>query len=188
MVFEVHVQHAIRKTTTVAHFYIKPWNPCGSGENGHRKPCNCRVFMLKIDATLAFWHIDCHHSHTDSTRLRHSTFKNTDSCTLLCKTMDSVWEWWKSMCQNTSVASFFNIKMWQLHCFRCPFTPLPYGIHVSTKSRFSVSNALWKFPVDKIPHQKTDFLNQDWKKSGFSAPDAFWAPPMDKFPCPKKHF
>ena len=93
MVFAIHVHHSNRKTATVAHFYIKPSNPCGSGENGHRKPRNCRVFMLKIDATLAFWHTDCHHSHTDCTRLRRSTFKNTDSCTLLCKTMDSVREW-----------------------------------------------------------------------------------------------
>ena len=40
-------------------------NLCGNGESGHRKLCNCRISMLKIDATLAFWHIDFHHSHTD---------------------------------------------------------------------------------------------------------------------------
>ena len=93
MIFEGHVHHTIAKTTTVAHFHIKPCIPCGSGENGHRKPRNCRIFMLKINATLAFWHIDCHHSHTDSTLVRGGCGKKGDSYTLLFKTLQSVWEW-----------------------------------------------------------------------------------------------
>ena len=35
-------------------------------EQGLRKQCTCHIFMFKIDATLAFWHIDFRHSHADS--------------------------------------------------------------------------------------------------------------------------
>ena len=38
----------------------------------HRKPCNCQSFMFKIDATLVFWHIDFHHSRTESMVLHKS--------------------------------------------------------------------------------------------------------------------
>ena len=41
-------------------------------EQGLRKQCTCHTFMLKIDATLAFWHIDFRHSHTDSMVLNRS--------------------------------------------------------------------------------------------------------------------
>ena len=103
------------------------WNPCGSGDNRcARTRAWHRFWAWKRDSCMVF-DVHFHHSHTDSMVLRKSVQLSSVFNNLYDKSIESVWEWWKSMHQNTSVAMFFNMKMWQLHCFRCRFSPLPHG-------------------------------------------------------------